>query len=169
MDKEEKITIWRTKDEVLSRLGINQYTLMQWLIDKILPGYHVEQDWKPFYFSHVLPLKGDYYIRILDQIIFKDNDVEILAEKINKGRMLKPENRQTDLKTNNPHEKKARETAKLLLKRFPNISIADTISCNDMQQCFDGEVYADVTVRKWINDLWPEERRRPGKKPKMEK
>ena len=61
------------------------------------------------------------------------------------------------------HKERANEVAEKLWGQDPTLTIAYMIRCNEINECFDGKVYADNTVRNWIKDKCPN--RSPGRRP----
>ena len=56
---------------------------------------------------------------------------------------------------------------RLLLPGKEPYDLDDTIRHKDMMEVSekkDGNSYLEETVRNWINDLWPEEMRKPGRR-----
>lgn len=63
-------------------------------------------------------------------------------------------------------KKDCREVARRLLEEKPNITISEAIDHQEMigaSERENGNCYLEKTVRNWINDLWPDEARRPGR------
>jgi hypothetical protein len=94
---------------------------------------------------------------------FKLEEIE-LFEKYQKVDQLNGDNIETKLRPNQRHRLQCRLVAEEIWKDNPDITIADMAQLDEINEVFEGKVYADKTIRIWINDLCPN--RRPGRRPK---
>ena len=72
-----------------------------------------------------------------------------------RSRKLRPDQR---------HRLAVREAAKKIWKEHPEITIADMIERDELNEVCEGKVYTKETMRNWIKDLAPD--RSPGRRPK---
>jgi len=72
-----------------------------------------------------------------------------------KSRKLRPDQR---------HRLAVREAAKKVWKEHPEMTIADMIERDELNEVCEGRVYKEDTMRNWIKDLAPD--RSPGRRPK---
>ena len=62
------------------------------------------------------------------------------------------------------HREKCRKIAKKLWKDDPRLTIVDMSFHDEINAAFDGKVYTEKTIRRWIKDLNPN--KSPGRRPK---
>ena len=67
------------------------------------------------------------------------------------------------LTPNQKHKIASRAVAEKLRKEDPNITIAACINHQEIIDACSGKIYLEKTIRDWIKDLWPPEKRQPGR------
>jgi len=97
-----------------------------------------------------------------DPPIPKECEPCINSEK--RPKVLKENPRQKKLRPNQRHKQVARKVVKELWTKDPDMTKNDMARCDEIQELFEGRVYADSTIEKWIADLNPN--RSPGRRPK---
>jgi hypothetical protein len=101
---------------------------------------------------------SDFLFGLSDVEEFESEHPEIVSDRIQDKKTEKK------LRSNQIHKIKCREVAQKLWEEDPSITIADMIHKDNINEVFDGKVYAEKTIRNWIKDLCPN--RSPGRRPK---
>jgi hypothetical protein len=151
---------------VYDPLSNPQSVLIQILVE--LAGLNV---WH-LYYGRLGPQRIRQMSYISDHRFYTTSDeLERLLRRLN---LLLPESifpsvpvmtSQKKLRRSQRHKEQCRVVAERLWREDPNTTIQDMIFSDEITRdgC-EGKVYAEKTLRKWINDLCPN--RRPGRRPK---
>jgi hypothetical protein len=101
---------------------------------------------------------SDLLFRLSDTKEYESEYPEIVAGRIDDK---KPEKKQ---RPSQIHKEKCREVAEKLWGEDPTLTIVDMTYRDEINALFDGKIYTEKTIRKWIKDLNPDSS--PGRRPK---
>jgi hypothetical protein len=101
---------------------------------------------------------SDLLFRLTDIEDFESNHPEIVPEQADDE---EPEKKQ---RPSQIHREKCREMAKKLWEEDPTLTIVDMTYKDEINALFDGKVYTEKTIRKWIKVECPD--RTPGRRSK---
>ena len=163
-----KIRRWLYGDELMKRWNASPLDIWALMVEGKLIPYNT------FTFTRIF-VNNDPRFRMLsdfkhgaerngiDNIGFKLEEIE-LFEKYQKVDQLNGDNIETKLRPSQRHKLQCRIIAEEVWKDNPDTTIEDMAQRDEINEVFEGKVYADKTIRNWIKDLCPN--RLPGRRPK---
>ena len=163
-----KIRRWLYGDELMKRWNASPLDIWALMVEGKLIPYNTVTFTRIFVSNEPWRWQSSGYKpgderNAIDKMGFKLEEIE-LFEKSQKVGLLNGDNIETKPRPSQRHRKQCRLVAEKIWKDNPDITIEDMAQRDEINEVFEGKVYADKTIRNWIKDLCPN--RLPGRRPK---